>query len=201
MTPSLIISVIALFVALGGASYAAVTLPTNSVGSVQIKNNAVTSAKVKDHSLLAADFRSGQLPAGATGAVGATGAAGAAGVGSALGFTGSSGMTIDTSGFVLPLHQTFNVPHAGLVTFAFSGRFIGSSVTSSFHCLVKGTSGVGAGSTVYSADVSNTKNTMLPVVGSFTAATGANYIDLECIADVGSVNAVGWTLNVYLPGA
>ena len=55
---------IALFVALGGASYAAIKIPKNSVGAAQIKKNAVTSTKVKDRSLLATDFRTGQLPRG-----------------------------------------------------------------------------------------------------------------------------------------
>ena len=67
---------VALFVALGGASYAAVKIPKNSVGAAQIKKNAVTSAKVKDRSLLAKDFKAGQIPAGAKGETGATGPAG-----------------------------------------------------------------------------------------------------------------------------
>lgn len=46
--PATIISLIALFVALGGTSYAAVTLPRNSVGTKQLKNNAVTSTKIKN---------------------------------------------------------------------------------------------------------------------------------------------------------
>jgi hypothetical protein len=70
---------IALFVALGGASYAAVKIPKNSVGAAQIKKNAVTSAKVKDRSLLAKDFKAGQIPAGATGDTGAKGDTGATG--------------------------------------------------------------------------------------------------------------------------
>ena len=45
LTPSLVISMVALFVALGGASYAAVKIPKNSVGAAQIKKNAVTSAR------------------------------------------------------------------------------------------------------------------------------------------------------------
>ena len=82
----------ALFVALGGASYAAVKIPKNSVGAAQSKKNAVTSAKVKDRSLLATDFKAGQLPRGATGA---TGAAGASGVTAANGTSGSAlGITL-----------------------------------------------------------------------------------------------------------
>ncbi len=49
------VSLIALFVALGGTSYAAITaLPKNSVGTAQLKNNAVTGAKIKDHAITAA---------------------------------------------------------------------------------------------------------------------------------------------------
>lgn len=47
---------LALFIALGGTSYAAVPLPRNSVGTAQIKKSAVTSAKVKNGSLAAADL-------------------------------------------------------------------------------------------------------------------------------------------------
>jgi hypothetical protein len=72
-SPALVISVLALVVALGGTSYAAIVLPANSVGKRQLKKNAVTSAKVKNGSLRAADFRAGQLPAGAPGPAGPQG--------------------------------------------------------------------------------------------------------------------------------
>jgi hypothetical protein len=70
---------VALFVALGGTSYAVTQLPKNSVGSKQIKKNAVNSSKVKNRSLKAVDFASGQLPAGPRGLTGATGPSGATG--------------------------------------------------------------------------------------------------------------------------
>ena len=57
-SPATVIAVIALVIALGGTSYAAVTLPRNSVGTAQLKNNAVTSLKVANNSLLKADFTS-----------------------------------------------------------------------------------------------------------------------------------------------
>lgn len=50
-TASMVISLIALFVALGGASYAAVSLPNNSVGTAQIKNNAVNYKKIATHTI------------------------------------------------------------------------------------------------------------------------------------------------------
>jgi hypothetical protein len=50
-TASMVISLIALFVALGGASYAAVSIPNNSVGTAQIKNNAVNYKKITPHTI------------------------------------------------------------------------------------------------------------------------------------------------------
>jgi hypothetical protein len=52
-SPALVISLIALFVALGGTSYAAIHLPKNSVGSKQLKKNAVTSKKIKNGAVTA----------------------------------------------------------------------------------------------------------------------------------------------------
>lgn len=51
-----VLSVLALFIALGGASYAAIKLPKNSVGAKQIKKNAVTGPKVAAHSLTGEDL-------------------------------------------------------------------------------------------------------------------------------------------------
>lgn len=89
-----VIGYAALFVALGGTSYAAASIPAHSIGMLQLKNasvsnlkvrnNAITSAKVKDGSLLMRDFAPGQLrvsvktakgpagPAGPPGPAGAT---------------------------------------------------------------------------------------------------------------------------------
>jgi hypothetical protein len=76
-SPALVVSVVALVVALGGTSYAAFSLPTNSVGTKQLRKGAVsankiargaiTSFDVKRGSLLAADFKAGQLPTGTRG--------------------------------------------------------------------------------------------------------------------------------------
>ncbi len=85
------VAYLALFIALSGTSYAAITLPRNSVGPTQLKSNAVTSAKVKDRSLLSKDFKAGQLPAGKDGADGADGAPGASGAPGAKGDAGATG--------------------------------------------------------------------------------------------------------------
>ena len=75
---------LALIVALGGTSYAAVVLPRNSVGSKQLKKGAVTNSKlrtsavtsgtVRNGSLRAKDFKAGQLLAGPAGPAGPAGA-------------------------------------------------------------------------------------------------------------------------------
>jgi hypothetical protein len=72
------LATVALFVALGGTSYAAVRLPKDSVGATQLRKNAVTSTKVKDRSLRRRDVSSAEMAAlhGATGSIGATGARG-----------------------------------------------------------------------------------------------------------------------------
>ena len=90
-SPALVVSIVALSVALGGTSYAAVVLPANSVGARQLKRDAVTAAKVKDGSLLRADFGAGQIPAGATGPAGAAGAKGDTGAAGATGPKGDAG--------------------------------------------------------------------------------------------------------------
>jgi hypothetical protein len=82
-SPALIVACLALGIALGGTSYAAIEqLAPNSVGRAQLKNNAVTSTKVANRSLRAIDFARGQIPrgpAGPQGPAGPTGPAGPAG--------------------------------------------------------------------------------------------------------------------------
>jgi hypothetical protein len=109
-----VIASLALFVALGGASYAAVSLPANSVGSKQIKNGAVTGLKVRDASLTPADFR-GTLPQGQKGETGEqglqgnTGATGPDGILQTLSFDGSISNSMTSSAnwqFVGPTDTT-----------------------------------------------------------------------------------------------
>lgn len=58
---AVIVSYLALVVALGGTSYAAVQLPRNSVGTPQIRKSAVTAAKIKDGTVASADIRNGSV--------------------------------------------------------------------------------------------------------------------------------------------
>ena len=90
-SPAMVVACLALGIALGGTSVAAVSqLGRNTVGTAQLKNAAVTnaklrnrsvtSAKVANRSLLRSDFAPGQLPAGPTGPAGPAGPAGPPGV-------------------------------------------------------------------------------------------------------------------------
>lgn len=71
-----LVGYLALFVALGGTSYAAIRLPANVVTTKHLRNGSVTSAKVKNNSLRAVDFAKNQLPAGRQGPAGLPGPAG-----------------------------------------------------------------------------------------------------------------------------
>lgn len=84
------LALLALFVALGGTSYATVVnVPRNSVGTPELKRNAVKAAKIApnavrtghvlDGSLLSADFKPGQIPQGPKGDKGDKGDRGDAG--------------------------------------------------------------------------------------------------------------------------
>lgn len=87
-----VVASLALFLALGGVSYAVTALPENSVGAKQLKANAVTGVKVKDGSLERTDFAPGALPvAGTNGVDGAKGEPGATGSTGATGQTGQTG--------------------------------------------------------------------------------------------------------------
>lgn len=56
-----LVACLALFVALGGASYAATRLPKNSVGAKQLKNGAVTTAKLKAKAVTGAKLKPGAV--------------------------------------------------------------------------------------------------------------------------------------------
>jgi hypothetical protein len=101
-SPSLVVSSLALAVALGGTAYAAGVLPANSVGTAQLRNGAVVAAKVKPRSLVASNFRAGQLPAGPKGPVGLPGPAGPAGAAATKlwAVVSSSGAVVRSSGNV-----------------------------------------------------------------------------------------------------
>ncbi len=113
----------ALFISLGGTSYAALQLPRGSVGPRQLQSNAVSSVKVADHSLTAADFKRSSLPSGPAGPTGpagprgGTGATGIAGPTGPVGATGPQGLAGPT-GPAGPVDPSQFVPSSAAADFA-----------------------------------------------------------------------------------
>lgn len=62
ITPSILISSLALFIALGGASYAA--LGKNSVGSKQLKKNSVVTKKIKKNAVTSSKIKANAIVTG-----------------------------------------------------------------------------------------------------------------------------------------
>ena len=60
-SPSMVVACIALGVAIGGTSYAALRIPARSVGNAQLKTNAVTGSKVASNALTGADIDESSL--------------------------------------------------------------------------------------------------------------------------------------------
>jgi hypothetical protein len=62
-TPALIISIVALIVALGGTGYAALNVPTGSVGTAQLRDGAVSTKKLQNGAVTAAKINPRKLTA------------------------------------------------------------------------------------------------------------------------------------------
>jgi hypothetical protein len=104
-SPSLAIALLALFVALGGTSYAVSKIGSrqivnNTIRSDDLRDNSIQSRDIRDHSLLAKDFKAGQLPKGPKGDTGAPGQPGSPGSAAGTVISGSTGedlVTLQTS--------------------------------------------------------------------------------------------------------
>src|SRR6266508_315584 len=90
-SPAMLISLLALFVALGGTSYAVSKLPKNSVGSAQVINGSLQKADLSKKAVAA--LKGSRGPQGPAGAAGAPGPQGATGPPGATGATGPAGAT------------------------------------------------------------------------------------------------------------
>ena len=114
-SPSMAVALTALFVALGGTGYAALTITgknvrNSSLTGRDIKNNSVRSADVAG--LLARDFKAGQLPAGPRGPAGSQGPQGQKGE---KGDTGGAGAPGTARAYALV--NANNCPPAPVVEF------------------------------------------------------------------------------------
>lgn len=85
LTYANVVATMALFIALGGTSYAAIKLPHNSVGSEQIKTGAVHTGEIRDRTIRLQDISTAARASlrglsGPQGPQGAQGPAGAAAI-------------------------------------------------------------------------------------------------------------------------
>jgi hypothetical protein len=105
LTYANVISTAALFIAMGGASYAALRIPPGSVGTRQLKNHAVTLMKISHNARNALRGASGQPgPAGPPGPIGPTGPQGPPGVARAFGEVSAAGQLSNSKGDVTVTH-------------------------------------------------------------------------------------------------
>ena len=191
LTYANVMATVAVFVALGGSSYAAVKLAANSVKSTQIKDgevktrdlarNAVTSDRVKDGALLAGDFAAGQLPKGDKGDKGDPGSQGLQGLQGPQGPQGVQGekgdqgapaqpeITTFTNYVVVPTDQTKTTVLSLPGGFTVSCLSNGTSVDQAW---VDGT-GQWAGNVVYNTGATLTSAPVSDVAGGGADFSGA----------------------------
>lgn len=115
LTYANVAATLALFLALGGAAYAATQLPRNSVGTGQLRAEAVTAGKIakKTRKQLQGDRgpAGAQGPQGKTGKQGPKGASGAKGAQGATGPRGTNGTdgtgpAVEVFGVLKPIEAT-----------------------------------------------------------------------------------------------
>jgi hypothetical protein len=150
---------VALLVALGGTSYAAITLPRASVGSVQLKARAVSSAKLADNAVAALNVRRdglsfddiapGVLAGGPPGPTGAPGAAGPRGV---TGPRGTERILVEVGGFTLVVGSA-----TGKVVCPTGFRVLSARVADFNPDIVITASGPSDGGTAWSVDAFSDK--------------------------------------------
>jgi hypothetical protein len=191
-SPPLVISLIALFVALGGTSYAATALAKNSVGTAQLKKNAVIGSKIRNGAVTAGKIN----PAGLT-VPSATNATNASSVG---------GLTADqlqqrVTGTCSAGSAIRIVNSNGTVTCQASGTTVLWAVVTSNGILIRGSSGTNASETGtgqylvgFNRDVSGCAYSA--TIGSTSTGTAHGSIDVASF----NLSSNGVSVDTFAPG-
>jgi hypothetical protein len=186
------IALAALFVALGGTSYAVTQLPRDSVGGAQLQKNAVTSSKVKDGSLRGRDFGARDLarlkgPAGSPGAKGDPGIKGDTG---ATGATGPAYSFWSSDNPVFPdvdlstsladvASRAVTAPFAGQLIVNFSGNLYQSGAgAAQGECrvvLTQGATELASGQAGYEDFTADAEDHQLALTAGFTIPAAGSY--------------------------
>ena len=221
---ALVVASIALFLALGGTSYAVTQLPRNSVGTAQLKKDAVTSTKIKDGAIATADLSQAARAElkgakGDTGAPGATGAQGAPGSQGTAGAQGDPGPTASAAAsqvVAVPVTSSWTPVGSTTITTTFASRLqiVGTvqfarysnagtpTVTLTIECVavLNGASaGISSKSTLQLNLVTDNIYAAIPVAAGAEAAAGTHTVGLECRIEPGpytSTNTIAWDLSV-----
>jgi hypothetical protein len=145
LTYANVTATLALFIALGGSSYAAVKITGKDVA-----NESLTSKDVKNRSLLKRDFKAGQLPAGAPGPQGLKGEQGIQGLKGNNGNDGAPGADGTAKAFAAVSAQggLYDVPNRKNVDRATHG-----ATGSGFYCLNTTVSPLNIVATLYGSPV------------------------------------------------
>lgn len=203
VSPASVLALIALFVALGGVSYAAVTIngnaiQNNSIPGAKLKNGAVTNAKVKANTL-AANRLTAAARASLRGAEGARGPQGAAGAPGAQGAQGTPGTALAYAQVTpatpsLVAERTSGVtevtrPAGGLYCLAAAPAVVGQAFSA----------GVPTRPTVASVEYGNTANvgdTLIVEVRGATVTCPANTFEVYTYRNGALANDVAFTMIV-----
>ena len=193
-------STLALVVALGGTSYAAVAIPKNSVGSPQIINSSVKSKDVKNGSLKGVDFKAGEIPAGAQGPAGAVGPQGP--VGPSTGYKVDSGSDVLAWNSTEQAVATLNLPSAG--SYVFFAKVLGnnnSAAEATLNCKLRMAGAVlDSGYDYVDVDTAVVDRTYIPLAGTGTTAA-ATTATVTCTSSQASGNWLNRVITAVRVGS
>jgi hypothetical protein len=206
-----VVSLVALFVALGGISYAAIRLPANSVGTKQLKKGAVTDKKINARTR--ARLRGAIGPAGPQGPQGERGLQGGKGEQGVQGIqgiqgepgqdgaTGSALLTGQATGFTsVPVGGTFirRAAPVGVSAFSSGSRQSVSTLTPNRVLNVRNLAALLANDVPTGARVTVSLNRFSPTFGGADTPAIACFITGTAAADEDSCTTTG---SSFLPAA
>jgi hypothetical protein len=208
-SPGTVIALVALFVSLGGSSYAALKitgkdvrrgtltgkhLKNRSVTGKDVRPNSLGSRHVKDGTLRAQDFRSGELPAGPRGETGPQGPAGAPGAAAmAASASASTDQDVPLSAFnavvdTAMLRTTITVTERSRILATATGAFLNEPGSSAQCQLVREQPpDFFAGESLGHRLPVPTTGHAFTLAGAVVEGAGTHQIGLHCIGGGGAV--------------